>query len=296
MKKQKHVKFHWCLVLVASKELNNLLNLLILTLELILVPVYHGDTAQGPQQTLYWVVDACELQTIACMNCIASECVVCHPQVCTEGRLILEFTFDDLMRIKTWHFTIRQYRELVPRSILAMHVSNIISILSPSFLFPLHLTQQGNPVLSEQSPAIITQLVLSIESSSQPFECTSSYLPLLFPFVRGFYMLVGFPWWMVSIFFSCSSSIQDTFLPGCMNLLPVMRMWTKTGSESSFQFWLEPSYRKWGPYTLDLLALPNYDAWMEWGEQDATESDFMSLIYSWPWEIKSEQNNFRYHL
>lgn len=44
-------------------------------------------------------------------------------QVCTEGRLILEFAFDDLMRIKTWHFTIRQYRELIPRSILAMHVS-----------------------------------------------------------------------------------------------------------------------------------------------------------------------------
>ncbi|EMP39954.1 LIM domain-binding protein 2 [Chelonia mydas] len=45
-------------------------------------------------------------------------------QVCTEGRLILEFTFDDLMRIKTWHFTIRQYRELVPRSILAMHAQD----------------------------------------------------------------------------------------------------------------------------------------------------------------------------
>lgn len=44
-------------------------------------------------------------------------------QVCTEGRLILEFAFDDLMRIKTWHFNIRQYRELIPRSILAMHVS-----------------------------------------------------------------------------------------------------------------------------------------------------------------------------
>ncbi|GAA6077622.1 LIM domain-binding protein 2a isoform X1, partial [Tachysurus ichikawai] len=25
------------------------------------------------------------------------------------------------MRIKTWHFTIRQYRELIPRSVLAMH-------------------------------------------------------------------------------------------------------------------------------------------------------------------------------
>ncbi|KAI5624864.1 LIM domain-binding protein 2 [Silurus asotus] len=45
-------------------------------------------------------------------------------QVCTEGRLILEFAFDDLMRIKTWHFTIRQYRELIPRSVLAMHAQD----------------------------------------------------------------------------------------------------------------------------------------------------------------------------
>uniref|UniRef100_A0A8C1ENH8 LIM domain binding 2a n=1 Tax=Cyprinus carpio carpio TaxID=630221 RepID=A0A8C1ENH8_CYPCA len=45
-------------------------------------------------------------------------------KVCTEGRLILEFAFDDLMRIKTWHFTIRQYRELIPRSILAMHAQD----------------------------------------------------------------------------------------------------------------------------------------------------------------------------
>lgn len=44
-------------------------------------------------------------------------------QVCVEGRLYLEFMFDDMMRIKTWHFSIRQHREVVPRSILAMHVS-----------------------------------------------------------------------------------------------------------------------------------------------------------------------------
>jgi len=44
-------------------------------------------------------------------------------QVCVEGRLYLEFMFDDMMRIKTWHFSIRQHRELIPRSILAMHVS-----------------------------------------------------------------------------------------------------------------------------------------------------------------------------
>lgn len=53
-----------------------------------------------------------------------SLCLTLHPaQVCVEGRLYLEFMFDDMMRIKTWHFSIRQHRELIPRSILAMHVS-----------------------------------------------------------------------------------------------------------------------------------------------------------------------------
>lgn len=51
-------------------------------------------------------------------------CLTLRPaQVCVEGRLYLEFMFDDMMRIKTWHFSIRQHRELIPRSILAMHVS-----------------------------------------------------------------------------------------------------------------------------------------------------------------------------
>lgn len=39
-------------------------------------------------------------------------------QVCTEGRLILEFTFDDLMRIKSWHLSVRTHRELIPRSVV----------------------------------------------------------------------------------------------------------------------------------------------------------------------------------
>ncbi|CAG0916702.1 unnamed protein product [Notodromas monacha] len=41
-----------------------------------------------------------------------------------EGRLILEFTFDDLMRIKSWHMSIRTHREFIPRSVVAMHVAN----------------------------------------------------------------------------------------------------------------------------------------------------------------------------
>lgn len=33
--------------------------------------------------------------------------------VVTQGRLILELAFDDLMRIHSWHLAIRQQRELI---------------------------------------------------------------------------------------------------------------------------------------------------------------------------------------
>ncbi|XP_045460510.1 LIM domain-binding protein 2 isoform X2 [Harmonia axyridis] len=61
-------------------------------------------------------------------------------KVCTEGRLILEFTFDDLMRIKSWHFTIRTHRELIPRTVVGVH-----SQQDPSMLEQLskNITRQG---------------------------------------------------------------------------------------------------------------------------------------------------------
>ena len=40
--------------------------------------------------------------------------------VCTEGRLILEFMFDDCMRIKSWHFSTRHHQELISRGLVAM--------------------------------------------------------------------------------------------------------------------------------------------------------------------------------
>ena len=48
--------------------------------------------------------------------------VITPLQVYTEGRLIVEFNFDDLMRIRSWHFAIRNHRELIPRSVIAMQV------------------------------------------------------------------------------------------------------------------------------------------------------------------------------
>ncbi|XP_054715719.1 LIM domain-binding protein 2-like isoform X3 [Uloborus diversus] len=62
--------------------------------------------------------------------------------VCTEGRLILEFTFDDLMRIKSWHFATRQHRELVPRSLIALQVTQ---------------AQQQDPAMLEQLSKNITR-------------------------------------------------------------------------------------------------------------------------------------------
>ena len=43
-------------------------------------------------------------------------------QVCAEGRFIVEFTFDDLMRIKSWHFATRGVKELIPRSVVSLHM------------------------------------------------------------------------------------------------------------------------------------------------------------------------------
>ena len=50
-------------------------------------------------------------------------------QVYTEGRLIVEFNFDDLMRIRSWHFAIRNHRELIPRSVIAMQVNTGLSLV-----------------------------------------------------------------------------------------------------------------------------------------------------------------------
>ena len=58
-------------------------------------------------------------------------------QVFTEGRLIVEFTFDDMMRIRSWHFAVRNHRELIPRSILGMQEPGMIESLSKN------ITRQG---------------------------------------------------------------------------------------------------------------------------------------------------------
>lgn len=60
--------------------------------------------------------------------------------VCSEGRLILEFTFDDLMRIKSWHFATRQHQELIPRNFLSLHAQQDPSIIEQ---IGKNITRQG---------------------------------------------------------------------------------------------------------------------------------------------------------
>ncbi|MEQ2212787.1 LIM domain-binding protein 2, partial [Xenoophorus captivus] len=95
-----------------------------------LIPRYFSTVFEGGVTELHYILK--HSKESFHNSCITLDCDQCtmvtqhgkpmFTKVCTEGRLILEFAFDDLMRIKTWHFTIRQYRELIPRSILAMHV------------------------------------------------------------------------------------------------------------------------------------------------------------------------------
>ena len=61
--------------------------------------------------------------------------------VCTEGRLILEFAFDDLMRIKSWHFSTRHHQELISRGLVAMQQAQ----QDPSIMEQLtkNITRQG---------------------------------------------------------------------------------------------------------------------------------------------------------
>ncbi|XP_016149114.1 LIM domain-binding protein 2-like [Sinocyclocheilus grahami] len=97
-----------------------------------LIPRYFSTVFEGGVSDLYYILK--HSKESFHNSCITVDCDQCtmvtqhgkpmFTKVCTEGRLILEFAFDDLMRIKTWHFSIRQYRELIPRSILAMHAQD----------------------------------------------------------------------------------------------------------------------------------------------------------------------------
>lgn len=63
-------------------------------------------------------------------------------QVCTEGRLLLEFIYDDYMRIKSWHMNVRGHKEMLPRNVITN----------------LHHGPQTDPQMVEQLAKNITRM------------------------------------------------------------------------------------------------------------------------------------------
>jgi len=43
---------------------------------------------------------------------------------CTDGHFTIDFTFDDLMRIKSWNWVVKQHYEMIPRSVVAIPTDN----------------------------------------------------------------------------------------------------------------------------------------------------------------------------
>lgn len=103
-----------------------------------LIPRYFRSIFEGGATELFYVLKHPKESFHS--NFVSLDCDQCtmvtqngkpmFTQVCVEGRLYLEFMFDDMMRIKTWHFSIRQHREVLPRSILAMHDPQMLDQLA----------------------------------------------------------------------------------------------------------------------------------------------------------------------
>nr|XP_032808265.1 LIM domain-binding protein 2-like isoform X14 [Petromyzon marinus] len=112
-----------------------------------LIPRYFRSIFEGGVSDMYFMLRHSKESfhnnaiTLDCEQCtmVTQHGKPMFTKVCTEGRLILEFAFDDMMRIRSWHFTIRQHRELIPRSLLAVHAQD------PSMLEQLskNITRNG---------------------------------------------------------------------------------------------------------------------------------------------------------
>lgn len=87
--------------------------------------------------------------------------------VCTEGRLVLEFTYDELPRIKSWHFATRIHHELISKS-LALQAQQDPSMLDQ---ITKNITRQGltNSTLNYLRVSSFNHCILSIQSMIFPF-------------------------------------------------------------------------------------------------------------------------------
>lgn len=110
-----------------------------------LLPRYFRSIFDGGVTELYYAIKHPKESfhnTSITLDCDQCTMVTHHgkpmfTKVFTDGRLILEFTFDDLMRIKSWHFAIRSHQEMIPRNVIAMQDPNLVETVSKN------ITRQG---------------------------------------------------------------------------------------------------------------------------------------------------------
>jgi len=110
-----------------------------------LIPRFFRSIFEGGVTDLHWELRHTKEsfhQAVVSLDCDQATMVTQHgkpmfTKVYTEGRLIVEFNFDDLMRIRSWHFAIRNHRELIPRSVIAMQEPGMVETLSKN------ITRQG---------------------------------------------------------------------------------------------------------------------------------------------------------
>ncbi|CAF3496945.1 unnamed protein product [Rotaria socialis] len=109
----------------------------------LLIPRFFHTLFEGGVSEVYFLLkQAKEIfhNPSISLDCEQGSLITCFGKpsfikVCNEGHFNIEFTFDDLMRIKSWNFTIKQYRELIPRSVVAIPTDNPIYLdqLSKNF-------------------------------------------------------------------------------------------------------------------------------------------------------------------
>jgi len=110
-----------------------------------LIPRYFRSIFEGGVKELYYILnlpkDTYQNSTVT-MHCENTTMVTHHTRpystkVCTDGHLIVDFTFDDFMRIRNWHFNIVNHREFIPRSGLTVQDPQVLEQLSKN------ITRQG---------------------------------------------------------------------------------------------------------------------------------------------------------
>ncbi|XP_039252008.2 LIM domain-binding protein 2-like [Styela clava] len=93
-----------------------------------LIPRYFRSIYDGGATQLYFVLQHAKDMFNPAIHAITMDCdratMVTHhmkpvpTKICTEGHLVLEFSYDDLMRIRMWHFEIHNHSELIPKQVM----------------------------------------------------------------------------------------------------------------------------------------------------------------------------------